>query len=93
MAIDTTTSIIYTTLTPIEEASASVLNSLQITLLKNDEALAIRNLAALDFDETKPIKFAQDQATLRAQIEFIQFMLQRHEQAQLQLQQAAQSQN
>jgi hypothetical protein len=91
MQLDTTTSIIYTTMTPTEEATASILNSMQITLLKNDEALALRNLAAIEFDETRPILFAQNQATLKAQVDFIRYLLLRHEQAQLQLQQAPQS--
>ncbi len=80
-------------LTNEEALNGQVLSPLQLQVLQNEIAQIAEQILALTFDPSNPIRFAQDDAHLKGQLQFAQFLQARSEEARqvlLQLAQAAQ---
>lgn len=72
-------------LTAEEELRGSVLNLEQKWVLQNQMSAAALEKNALEFDEHSPILFAQQEASLKGQIEAFEYLLNLSDSAELEL--------
>ena len=62
-------------LTPQEELQGSIFNSLQLQVLHNHLAAYAEQKIALDYTPEHPLIFAQDEASLKAKIELLNYLI------------------
>lgn len=68
-------------LTEQEELQGSILTELQRCKLQNLKADIAQNRLNLEFDVTNTLKFAQDEALLKGQLQIIDLLMYAHEEA------------
>jgi hypothetical protein len=68
-------------LTPEEELAGARLTELQIKKIQNEIAIVAHSKLALSFDQNNTLKFAQEEAYFKGQLEILEYLLQQNEAA------------
>lgn len=81
MAMPRPTSFSAWDLTQEEELAGSRLTELQVKKIQNEISTIAHSKLALSFDPNNTLKFAQEEAYLKGQLEVLEYLLQQHEAA------------